>query len=333
MTGTSSSDPDADAADRVIAVDLGGTKIAVAAVDRKGRCGSVLTRPTPAKEGADRVVAAVAAAVAQVRADYPSVVGVGVGATGVIDSGSGIVVSATDAITDWPGTRVAEQLRRSLDLPVVVDNDVNAHAAGEAWLGAGRGASNVLMVAVGTGVGGAVVLDGQPLNGVHHVAGEVGHAPARGAEHLPCGCGRRGHLEAIASGTGVLRHYRSIGGDEAVANTRDVVARARAGEEVAFRAVRDAATALGTSLAGMVMLVDPDVVVVGGGLVEAGGIWWEPMEAALRAELIDIVAGVPVRPAELGSTAALLGAARRAWSRSGHEVSPELEEAERCTPS
>ena len=308
MSGTA-----AETAECVIAVDLGGTKIAVAAVDHEGRCGPVVTRPTPAHEGPDRVLAAIVDAVRQVMDTFPTVVAVGIGAAGVIDDATGTVLAATDAITDWPGTPIAEALTQALGLPVVVDNDVNAHAVGEAWLGAGRGAGNVLMVAIGTGVGGALVLDGQPLHGAHHVAGEIGHAPARGAEHLACGCGRTGHLEAIASGPGLLRHYHSVGGDVAVGDTREVVERARAGDPVALRAVREAASALGTCVAGFIMLSDPDVVVVGGGLAEAGDVWWEPMEAALRSELIDIVGQVPLRPAELGGAAALVGAAHRAW--------------------
>jgi glucokinase len=251
------------------------------------------------------------------------VVAVAVGAAGVIDERSGRVLSATDAIAGWPGTELASGLQRLLDLPVFADNDVNAHAAGEAWLGAGRGARTVLVVAVGTGVGGAVVIDGQPLHGVHHVAGEVGHVPARGAEHLTCGCGRRGHLEAVASGTGLLQHYRSLGGRDEVADSRAVLERAAAGDEVASRAVEDAATALGTSLAGMVMLVDPDVVVVGGGLAEAGDLWWEPVERTLRAELVDVAADVPLRRAVLGGTAPLVGAARNAW----HRLGPSTEDA------
>lgn len=303
----------AETAEHVVAVDLGGTKIAVAAVDRDGHCGPVITRPTPAHEGPDRVLAAIADAVRQVMDTLPTVVAVGIGAAGVIDDRTGTVLAATDAITDWPGTNISEALRQALGLPVVVDNDVNAHAAGEAWLGAGRGATNVLMVAIGTGVGGAVILDGQPLHGGHHVAGEIGHVPARGAEHLTCGCGRPGHLEAIASGPGLLRHYHFRGGDIAVADTREVVERARLGDSVASRAVCEAASALGTCMAGFIMLSDPDVVVVGGGLTDAGDVWWEPMEAALRSELIDIVGQVPVRSAELGSAAALVGAAQRAW--------------------
>lgn len=309
------------AAEQVAAIDLGGTKIAAAAVDRQGACGPVVTRPTPAREGPDRVLDAIVEAVRQVSDTSSKIVAAGVGAAGVIDAASGTVLSATDAITDWQGTPIADALREALNLPVVVDNDVNAHAAGEAWIGAGRGCRSVLMATVGTGVGGAVVLDGEPLRGAHHVGGEIGHAPARGAEHLPCGCGHPGHLEAIASGPGLLRHYHSLGGDVAVADVREVFQRSRRAETVALRAVRDAASALGTCLAGLVMLMDPDVVVVGGGLAEAGELWWEPMEAALRRELIDIVASVPVKSAELGGSAALVGAAHRAWKELCFETS------------
>lgn len=308
------------AGEQVVAIDLGGTKIAAAAVDRQGACGPVITRPTPAREGPDQVLATVADAVRQVGDSSPGIIAAGVGAAGVIDAACGTVLSATDAITDWSGTRIADALRQALNLPVVVDNDVNAHAAGEAWLGGGRGCRSVLMTTVGTGVGGAVVLNGQPLHGAHHVGGEIGHAPARGAEHLPCGCGRRGHLEAIASGPGLLRHYHSIGGDIALADTREVFERASVADPLAARAVRDAASALGTCLAGLIMLLDPDVVVVGGGLAESGELWWEPMESALRAELIDIVASVPVKPAELGGKAALVGAAHRAWNELDSET-------------
>jgi glucokinase len=303
----------AETAEHVVAVDLGGTKIAAAAVDHEGHCGPLVTRPTPASEGPDKVLDAIADVVREVADTVPTVVAVGIGAAGVIDDATGTVLAATDAIADWPGTGISEVLTDALDVPVVVDNDVNAHAAGEAWLGAGRGAGSLLMVAVGTGIGGAVILEGRPLHGAHHVAGEIGHAPARGAEHLTCACGHTGHLEAIASGPGLLRHYHFLGGDGAVSDTRAVVERARAGEPVALRSVRDAAAALGTCLAGFVMVTDPDVVVIGGGLVDAGDVWWEPMETALRAELIDIVREVPVKPAELGGTAALVGAAHRAW--------------------
>ena len=307
-----------DGSDRVVAVDLGGTKIAAAPVDASGECGAVEVRSTPAQEGPDRILEAVTRLVRDVNerlGDGRRVAGVGVGAAGVIDSATGTVLSATDALAGWPGTRVADQLGDQLELPVFVDNDVNAHAAGEAWRGAAQGADSVLMVAVGTGVGGAVVMGGEPLRGAHHVAGEIGHAPTRGADHLRCGCGRLGHLEAVASGPGLWRNYRARGGDPAAPDARDVVLRARHGDPVAQHVVEEAGRRLGAALAGIVTVLDPDVVVVGGGLTAAGPTWWQAMEHAMRAELIDVLAEVPLRPAELGDRAALVGAAHLAWTR------------------
>lgn len=300
----------------VAAVDLGGTKIAAAMVDDQGRCGPAVTRPTPAHEGPERVLDAVADAVREA-AEAAGTQGpraVGVGAAGIFDTATGTVVSATDAITGWPGTPVAELLARRVDVPVVVDNDVNAHAAGECWRGAGRDARSTLMVTVGTGVGGAIVLDGRPLQGARGVGGEVGHMPARGAEHLRCGCGKSGHLEAVACGPGMVRHYRYLGGDPEITEARTLAERAGTGDELSCRAVTESAQALGTALAGLVTTVDPDVVVLGGGVSEIGPLWWDPVERTMRAELLAVVADVPLRAAELGATAALVGAAHRAWA-------------------
>jgi glucokinase len=303
-------------AGRVAAVDLGGTKTAACLVDRAGVCGPVLTRPTPAMAGPERVLDHIAALIRDLtgNADGDRLVGVGVGSAGIIDTGTGRVVSATKAIAHWPGTNIAAGLKHRLGgVSVVVDNDVNAHAAGESWLGAGRGRRRVFMAAVGTGIGGALVVDGHPVRGAHHVAGEIGHIPARGADHLTCACGRPGHLEAIGSGPGLLHHFHSLGGDPAVCETRDIFA-AVDGDRVAARAVQDAAQALGRCLAGIRTTVDPEVVIIGGGMAGAGQVWWRPMDEALRAEVVDVLQPVPLVPAELGGQAALVGAARLAWT-------------------
>lgn len=309
----SSPAPQPDSApDHVAAVDLGGTKTAVCLVDRDGATGPVLTRPTPAQEGPETVLHQVVDLVHETAGGRP-LAGVGVGTAGAVDARTGVVTSSTDAMRDWVGTPVADRLRIHLGVPVAVDNDVNAHAAGEVWRGAAVGASSVLMVTIGTGVGAGVVLDGVPLRGAHHLAGEMGHMPAPGAGHLRCSCGRPGHVEAIASGPGLLRHYHALGGDPHVADARGVVAAAGADDPVAARAVEDAARALGQCLAGVVTVVDPEVVVVGGGLADAGADWWATMEATLRSEVVDALAELPVRRPSLGATAALVGAARHIW--------------------
>ncbi len=307
--------------DRVIGVDVGGTTISASVVALDGRHGVIRSVPTPAQAGPQVMLDTIAQLARTVieheraQPDEPNgrIVALGVGTAGIIDVTRGLVVSSTDAIRDWAGTAVAEGLRDRLGLPVSVENDVDAHAAGEAWLGAAAGAASALMVAVGTGVGASVLLGGRPLRGVHHVAGEMGHMPAPGAEGLRCPCGRMGHLEAIGSGPGLHRYYLAMGGDPDSLDARGVVARAHTGEELARRAVCDSARALGRSIAGIVTVLDPGIVIIGGGMSGAGELWWSTMESTLRSEVIDALADLVVTPATLGAAAPIVGAARAAW--------------------
>ena len=301
--------------DLVLAVDLGGTKTTVGLVDRTGAVrGDSQTSPTPAKQGPEAVLDTVARIAAPLIASAPgSVIGVGVGAAGVIDSARGVVVSSTDAFRNWPGTDIRRGLAHRLGLPVVVTNDVTAHATGESWRGAGRGAAVMLMITVGTGVGAGIAIDGRVLTGRHHMSGEIGHAPVRGADSLRCGCGRYGHLEAIACGPALVRYHRSLGGPPR-SDARAVVTDAERGDPLAARAVVDAARALGTALAAAATTLDPDVIVLGGGLSGAGPLWWDCVETTLRAELVSPLTDVPLRPSALGADAALIGAARLAWN-------------------
>lgn len=308
--------------DVVVGVDLGGTKIAAAWVGRDGGAGGVFTVPTPAHDGPGVILDAVASLVQQAIEGDDEVLlrAVGIGTAGVVDVAAGTIVSATDALTGWAGTAVAAGVqarlahqRGSLLLPVHVENDVDAHAAGEVWLGAAAGAPTSVLVAVGTGVGGALVMDGVAVHGAHHVGGEVGHIPTPGAEGLRCACGLEGHLEAIAAGPAILRNYLALGGAQC-GDARAVFERARAGETLAQTVVTDAAVALGRALAGIATLIDPHVIVIGGGVPDAGSIWWEPMERAFRSEVIPPLRNLSLVKATLGSRAPIYGSARGAWN-------------------
>lgn len=304
----------------VLAVDVGGTKTAVALVDGHGVVVDVAAAATPALEGPAAIVdgiARLADTVLDRAGERTSVVGVGVASAGVVDVERGVIVSSTDTLAGWAGMPLAAMLRVALaprigETAMVVQNDGDAHALGELRAGAAIGASSMLLVAVGTGVGAAVVVDGRVLRGHRHVAGELGHMPIRGADALRCPCGRFGHLEAIGSGVGMHRHYLALGGDPAVTDARGIVARA-ASDAVAQRALHESAAAVGRAIAGIVTLLDPELVVLSGGVVTAGDAWWAPMETALRAELIDVLRDIPVVPGSLGDRAPLLGAAASAW--------------------
>ncbi|WP_172121053.1 ROK family protein [Actinomyces faecalis] len=318
----------------LVGVDLGGTKIAAALVSVTGQLRSEVRQvATPGREGPAAMLDAIAGLVVEVVAAgddggrSPRPLAVGIGSAGVIDARSGVVLSATDAITGWPGTNVADGVARLLPergvlapggaAPLVhVDNDVNAYAAGEAWLGAGHGASSALVVAVGTGVGGALVLGGAVHHGAHFLAGEMGHMPCEAAAGEPCTCGKPGHLEAVAAGPQIARRYREATGDTSVTTALEVERRARAGDAVAQRVYEEAAVALGRGIAQVVTAVDPERVIISGGLARSGDLWWQPLRRTVADELIDLISGTTeLLPATLGTTAPVIGAAHEAWLR------------------
>lgn len=310
----------------VLAVDIGGTKTAAALASRDDVPLWTLNAPSRAAEGPDAVVAMVHELARRLlrAADEHSgsrtvLAGVGIGTAGVVDADTGTIVSSTDTFADWPGTRLRERVRAVLGdrlvvgAPIAVQNDVDAHAAGEFLHGAAAGADSALVVAVGTGIGAGVVIAGNPVRGAHHVGGELAHMPIRGADHLRCPCGRPGHLEALGAGIGLHRHYLWLGGDPAVTDSRAVAAAAAGGDARAAQAIADSAAAVGRSLAGAAALIDPERIVITGGVPQIGDAWWQPMLAAFRAEAIDALRTTPILPGALGDDAPLRGAAASAW--------------------
>jgi glucokinase len=309
--------------DVVLAVDIGGTKTSVALADADAVILHQLTRSTPGAAGSAAIIRTVVELSVALLDLMPraTLKGVGIGTAGVVDVHSGTIVSATATLSGWAGTRVADAVRigmgdrLSTDAVVHVQNDVDAHAAGEFHYGAAAGADSVLVVGVGTGVGAGVILEGHTLRGARHVAGEIAHVPTPGAEHLLCPCGRPGHLEALGSGIGLYNHYLWLGGDPAETNARGVATRAARGENVAARAVHDSATAVGRAIAATVTVLDPERVVITGGVPDIGAAWWAPMDAAFRSEVIDALQDVPLIAGTLGGHAPLRGAAVSAWAK------------------
>ncbi|MCZ7438798.1 ROK family protein [Micromonospora sp. WMMC241] len=286
------------------AVDIGGTKTAAALV----RAGAVLTRtqaPTPARDGAAAVLDRAAALVRSLGADPAAV---GVGAPGLVDPTTGLLTAATSSISDWSRVDVPGALRDRLDLPATVLNDVQAFTLGEAAHGAGRGLPTVIGVAVGTGIGGGVHAAGTLLTGRTGAAGHLGHLPVPQAAGRPCPCGATGHVEAVAAGPAVAARYSESTGEQV--DLPEVVRRARAGDDIAGAVLADAGAALGTALAGLANVLDPDRIVIGGGaavpeLVAAAA-------PAFAAACMPVLGPVPFVPAALGADAALVGAAEAA---------------------
>lgn len=295
---------------RCLGVDIGGTKIRAGLVDADHRVLDVGEAPTPARDGPQAVLEVVAGLARALGGRASDVAACGVGTAGVVDPAAGTVVASTDAIAGWAGVPIVQRLSDLLGLPVRVDNDVNAFALGEAAGGAARGRAHVLAVTVGTGVGGAFLLGGRLWRGVHHNAGEIGHLPVPGFGDRRCTCGAAGHLESVSAGPAMAARYGWLAGD--AADFVEVARRAEAGDGPAVEVVEEGGGVLGQLLAGLVNAIDPEAVIVGGGVVAPSGRYWAAAQRHFRRHLLPAVAGVPLLPARLGGDAVVVGAAELA---------------------
>jgi glucokinase len=298
-----------------IALDVGGTGIKAALVSPDGAILHAERHATGAERGPDAVVETILDVAAGL-AETASRLGekadaVGIVVPGVIDEERGIAVwSANVGFRDVP---LRDLLTGRLGLPAALGHDVRAGGVAEARLGAGRGYRHVLFLAIGTGIAGAHVVDGAAFAGAHGAAGEVGHIIVRPGGPV-CGCGAHGCLESIASAAAVGRAYSARAGTAATA--AEVAARAASGEALAVGVWAEAVDALADGLLTAITLYDPEVVVVGGGLAEAGDGLLAPLDAALAGKLTFQYRPVLVRAA-LGDEAGCLGAGLLALSIMG----------------
>lgn len=293
-----------------LAVDIGGTKIAAARVADDGTIvGDVVVVPTPADAGSAAVLAQATDALRSLDIRGANVIGVS--SAGVVNSQTGTVVGATGSIRGWAGTDLVGHFGDAFGLPAFAIGDGHAFAIGEAMYGVAAKHAAVLVLAVGTGVGGSFVLHGVPMLGSHSAAGHFGHIPVAQAAGLPCYCGKIGHLEAIGSGAGMLRWYHQQGGSSEVTSAKDLFTRA-ADDAIAGAAITRSAEAVGVAAAGLANAFDPDVVVVAGGISTAGPRWEEPMRSGYDAALIPALQHLPLITSDSRNWLALKGAAHHA---------------------
>ena len=306
---------------QAVGIDLGGTFMKGAVVTEEGCIVHKEEIPTEAEKGAADVLVRMERFVrdlaAGIRKDAGSFAGVGIGIPGFIDDTSGVAVEVVNM--GWRRVEVRAVLAKRLGLPVYLDNDANVAALGEAWAGAGRGRKLALCVTLGTGVGGGIVIDGRVLRGANTMAGEIGHIVLEPGG-APCNCGLHGCLETLASATGVVRLAK-----EAVARgvpsalpeegltSADVFAAAGRGDEAARQATDHAVESLGRGLAIGANILNPEVIVVGGGMSKAGDALFAPLRAAFaRYALARVGEAVEIVPAALGNDAGVVGAAKLA---------------------
>ena len=248
----------------------------------------------------------------------------GIDCAGLIDGAKGYLYYSPN-LPGWEGTDLRELFSGALGLPVTVDNDVNCAAWGEYVLGAGRGTRYFVCLTLGTGIGGGVIADGRLYRGWQGMAGEVGHQVTDPSGPV-CACGTKGCLESMANASSIVSRAREAmaAGKESSLDdgdglsAEDVADAAADGDSVAIEALAGAGRALGTGLANIVHLYNPEVIAVGGGVAGAGDLILEPARESMRGQLMDdILASVRVVPAELGNSASLIGASMLALEDAG----------------
>lgn len=319
----------------VVGVDLGGTKVLAGVVDRDYKVLTTAKKATKGEMGVavvvERIAKTVRAACREAGLELADLDGVCSGAPGALNPEDGIVRFAPN-IEGWENVPFARLLSEQLDgIPVFIENDANLGSLGELTLGAARGVKNLVGIFVGTGIGGGIVLDGKLWHGSHKTAGELGHMVVL-ADGPVCGCGNRGCLESVASRTAIERDIRLglrtgrksmipelMNGDTSVRITSGVIAAAyNAHDPLVYEVISRSQHYMGVFIGSVINFIDPDMVVIGGGVAEAlGEAYVEPMRDVAYQYAINRrdVRDIRILLAELGDHAALLGAAVYARQR------------------
>jgi glucokinase len=305
---------DADPQLRALGIDIGGTKIAIAAVDGSGRIVARCVLPTEAERGFDRAIDRIVAAGDQVLAEAgwtrDGLCGVGIGCTGPVSAQRGIINNPYTLPT-WVECPIVARLQSVYMLPVFLENDADAAALGETFAGAAQNCDRVVMLTFGTGVGGGAIIGGDVYRGVLGEHPELGHIPIDSSGPA-CYCGTRGCLEAIASGTAIS----AAGQEAAIGDSREVFSRAASGDERALAIVGRVADALRTSVWTLLHTFMPEVIVLGGGIMDEH---FEQLSApavhSLANSTMTPQGSIRIVKARLGNEAGLVGAASLALAR------------------
>ncbi|HUV30436.1 MAG TPA: ROK family protein [Acidobacteriota bacterium] len=306
-------------------IDIGGTSIKYGLVDSQGKVLFKEHRPTMVEKGAEplmHLVTNIAESLLYHAAEEDYQVScLGVGTPGAVEPKSGRVVGFAPNIDGWEGMKIGQILTERLNLPVLVDNDVNAMAVAESRFGAAVGYQSVVCVALGTGVGGAIILDGKLWRGSNHSAGEIGHLSIN-ADGPACHCGNRGCVEAYCSSSAIMDRAKGklereltpafkevLNGSLDNLNIKKIFTAANRGDEVARAVIDETAKYLAVGLAGTVNLLNPEIVVIGGGIADGRGGFVESVSAEVRKRACGpATEHLRITTATLGNNAGFIGA-------------------------
>ena len=325
LTGGSKNKSGHTPAEVAFVADLGGTHLRVATVDRNGKIYYRHVQPTPKTEKPHEIVRLLVDAVndtARKAHEAGAVVSaVSIAVPGTVNVAEGIVLTAPN-VPALDGFHLVTALRSELEWPIIIENDANAAALGEMWQGAARGYQTMICVTLGTGVGGGIILDGKLWRGADGSAAEIGHLGVDPFGGVACPCGSQGCLEVYASATAIVRMTRETGPrypNSVLNDTEDLTSlkiyqAGKEGDELALEVFRRMGVYLGIGLASLVNLLNPEIIVIGGGLSNG----WDLFEKYMHQQVIERAFPIPARRvkivrAECGDNAGLLGAARLAF--------------------
>lgn len=290
----------------VIGLDIGGSKISAGLVTRAGEVSRISAVATPGTP--DSVLQAARQLCHQLReASDSDIRAIGVGSAGIINCDTGKVHFANDNMPGWSGTDLTSLAHGGM--PIVAENDARALAYGEAVLGAGKAYRSLLCVTVGTGIGGGIVIDGGLWHGAGYCAGEIGYLVV-GWE-----AGKPQILDQFASGPAIERAWREAASSPQPLPLTEISRMAEAGDALAARIIADKARQFGCILAGIAAALNPEAIVIGGGVPQIGALWRDAFEAGFRDSAAPPLRHTPLLPARLGFDAVLLGAAMLAWRK------------------
>lgn len=307
----------------VLAADLGGTNLRMAAIDRDGKILYRTRRETPRSETADAVVSAITSAARECLQNVnEEVSAIAAAVPAIIDFEKGITLKLPN-IPALNNFHLSAALENELNLPCVLENDANAAAVGENWFGASKDFKNSILATLGTGVGGGIIIDGKILRGTDGTAGEIGHICVEPLGAL-CGCGARGCVEQYASATAIVRLARELENQfpaselikKAVCSSIEIYEAGLRGDALALEVFRLQGFYLGIILAGLINVLNPEIVVIGGGAADGWDLFAPEMSAQIRVRAYrEPAERVKIVRAQLGDDAGILGASRLAFDK------------------
>ena len=322
---TNSSKIEAQATTSIFAADLGGTHLRAATVDNQGNILFRLKQKTPSAKRPEDIVRALVLAVRECEQQGAEIRSLSIVVPGSVNVKAGTIVKAPN-LPCLDGYHLTAALTEELQRPAILENDANAAAVGEMWLGAARGRRTIVCVTLGTGVGGGIILNGELWRGVNDSAAEIGHMCVDPFGGVACTCGSRGCLEVYASATAIVRMTREARPrypDSVLQTNGDLTAEAIyragvAGDELALEVFRRMGVYLGIGLANLINILNPEMIVIGGGVVNGWGLFHKHMSHEVAEHAFPLPASeVKIVPAECGDDAGLLGAARLAFCAAG----------------